>query len=287
MGVDYGRGSAGQPPVIDMHFHGALTFDEPEVRSIVPWLEAFDRRGVERAVPTSFPHQLEAWAPQDADRFIPALWFPCMTQFVSQCFPGDALLPDITWLRGEIEGGRVAILGEVATQLFGIFPTDPDLEPYFALAEEFDIPFALHMGPGPVWGVTDRPIYEAFPDFQIRAGDPLELEGVLRRHPDLRLYIMHAAWPMLDELLTILWHSPNVYVDLGHLQVAIPREEYYSYVRRIVEAGYSDRIMYGSDVGLADFGSGIDAILDADFLTDEQKRGILYNNAARFLRLEH
>jgi predicted TIM-barrel fold metal-dependent hydrolase len=30
---------------------------------------------------------------------------------------------------------------------------------------------------------------------------------------------------------------------------------------------------------------GVDAILDADFLTDQQKADILCNNAARFLRL--
>ena len=274
-------------PIIDMHFHGALAFDEQEVQPIRPWLEAFDRRGVTKAVLTSFPHQLEAWAPQDPDRLIPSLWFPCMTQFVRKCFPGGEPLPDLAWVRRELEAGRIAMLGEVGTQLFGIYPSSPELEPYFSLAEEFDIPFALHMGPGPHWAVTDASIYKEFPDFEIAAGNPLELEDVLRQHPDLRLYIMHAGWPMIDDILTILWHHPNVYVDLGHLQVAIPRAEYYDYLERIANAGYGDRVMYGSDVGLDDFGSGIDAILNAEFLSQQQKRDILYNNAARFLRLEN
>ena len=274
-------------PVIDMHFHGALSFNEQTVQPIDPWLAAFDQRGVRKAVLTSYPHQLAVWAPQDPDRLIPSLWFPCVTQFVRDCFPGDELLPDIDWLREELEAGRIVMLGEVVTELFGIFPDSPELEPYFSLADEFDIPFGLHMGPGPAWAVTEGPIYEGFPNFAINAGNPLRLEAVLRRHPNLRLYIMHAGWPMLDELLTILWHNPNVYLDVGHLQVAIPRAEYYSYLRRIVEAGYADRIMYGSDVGLSDFGSGIDAILEADFLSAQQKRDILYNNAARFLRLDN
>jgi len=33
-------------------------------------------------------------------------------------------------------------------------------------------------------------------------------------------------------------------------------------------------------------GEGIKAIEEADFLTAEQKRDILYNNAVRFLRME-
>jgi hypothetical protein len=267
-----------RPPVIDVHFHGG----EP----IAPWLERMDELGIERTVLAAYPEQLAEWGPQDS-RLMPSLMFPCITQFVPQCFPGDELLPDIAWLRAEVEAGRIAMLGEVVTELFGLYPNDPALEPYFSLAEEFDIPFGLHMGPGPVWAVTDRSIYHEFPNFDIRAGNPLEIEEVMRRHPDLRLFIMHAGWPMLDELLTVLWHNPNVYVELGHLQIAISRPEYHGYLRRIVDAGYGDRIMYGSDVGLDDFGSGIDAILDADFLSEGQKRDILYNNAARFLRLEN
>ena len=109
------------------------------MQPIGPWLEAFDKRGVQKVVLTSFPHQLAVWAPRDRGRLIPSLWFPCVTQFVRNCFPGDELLPDLAWLRGEIEAGRIAMLGEVGTQLFGIFPNSPELEPYFSLAEEFDI----------------------------------------------------------------------------------------------------------------------------------------------------
>ncbi len=274
------------PPVIDMHFHGAFVFDEQSVQPIAPWLDAFDSYNVRHAVLMAYPHHLAAWTPEAPGRLLPSLMFPCIQQFVRKCFSEeDNLLPDIAWLRGEVEAGRIAMLGEVVTELFGIFPNDPALEPYFSLAEEFDIPFGLHMGPGPAWAVTTQSIYSDFPDFQIRAGNPLELEEVLRRHPDLRLFIIHAGWPMLDELLALLWHNPNVYVEVGHLQIAIPRAEYYAYLKRIVDAGYGGRVMFGSDVGLDAFGTGIQAILEAEFLSKEQKRDILCNNAAKFLRL--
>jgi len=111
-------------PIIDMHFHGALTFDEEEVQPIGPWLVAFDKRGVQKAVLTSFPHQLAVWAPQDRDRFIPSLWFPCVTQFVRKCFPGDELLPDLSWLREEIEAGRIAMLeSQPADAGSGVIPS--------------------------------------------------------------------------------------------------------------------------------------------------------------------
>ena len=54
-----------------------------------------------------------------------------------------------------------------------------------------------------------------------------------------------------------------------------------------MEAGLGKRLMFGSDqmwwpetIDLA-----IDAIESAPFLTEEHRRDIFYNNAARFLRL--
>ena len=56
-------------------------------------------------------------------------------------------------------------------------------------------------------------------------------------------------------------------------------------LRGIVEAGYGDRVMFGSDQmvwpGLID--AAVRSIQEAPFLTANQKRDIFYNNAARFL----
>ncbi|HTF30857.1 MAG TPA: amidohydrolase family protein, partial [Flavitalea sp.] len=52
-------------------------------------------------------------------------------------------------------------------------------------------------------------------------------------------------------------------------------------------AGFGKRIMFGSDnmVWPQAIQQGIQSIHKADFLTMSQKRDILFNNAARFLRL--
>lgn len=271
-------------PIIDIHFHGPLS--EGWGPPIEAWLKELERFNVQKVALAAYPEHLAAWVPQAPDRLIPSLMFPCLPQIGRQCFADGANLPDVEWLREELREGRIQMLGEVISQLFGIFPSDPVLEPYFALAEEFDIPFGLHMGPGPAWAVSTSSIYAEFPNFRISAGNPLELEEILRRHPNLRLFVMHAGWPMLDEMLAVLWHHPNVYVELGHLQIAISRAEYYFYLKRLVDAGFGDRVMFGSDVGLDEYEEGIQAIESAPFLTEEQKRDIFYNNAARFLRLE-
>ena len=60
-----------------------------------------------------------------------------------------------------------------------------------------------------------------------------------------------------------------------------------AYLNRLIEAGFESRIMFGSDnvIWPDAIPIAIQSIKDAPFLTSEQKRDILYNNAARFLRL--
>jgi len=80
---------------------------------------------------------------------------------------------------------------------------------------------------------------------------------------------------------------PQVYVDVAGIDWMLPRKEFHRYLRTLVEAGFGKRIMFGSDTSMwpQTIAIGIEAIESADFLTETQKRDILYNNAARFLRL--
>jgi len=66
-----------------------------------------------------------------------------------------------------------------------------------------------------------------------------------------------------------------------------PRADFNAYIGRIISAGFGKRIMFGSDqmVWPETIGRSIAVIEENRALTAEQKRDILFNNAARFLRL--
>ena len=155
------------------------------------------------------------------------------------------------------------------------------MEPYWALVEGLDIPVGIHIGTGPP-GV----IYLGDSGYRARLHSALTLEEVLVRHPGLRVYIMHAGFPLLDDLLALLYAHPQVYVDVGVIVFAQPRAAFYRYLQGIVEAGFGNRVMFGSDqmVWPEVIERSIAVIEEAPFLSDEHKRDILYNNAARFLR---
>jgi predicted TIM-barrel fold metal-dependent hydrolase len=214
--------------------------------------------------------RVEIWRRSRPERFIPALTF--------------ALEPenDLARLRQLHHDSRLAVLGEITTQYAGIAPDDPRLEPFWALAEELDIPVGIHVGTGPP-GV----IYMGASGYRARLHSALTMEEVLTRHPHLRVYLMHAGYPMIDDLLALLYAHPQAYVDVGLIVYAQPRAAFYRYLERIVEAGFESRIMFGSDQmeWPETIERAIQVIEQAPFLSHQQKRAILYDNAARFLRL--
>jgi uncharacterized protein len=277
--------SAQRLPVIDMHVHsGNSTPEQARAR-----MQALNIRYVFVGALAS---DLPAWADaMTASDYLPSVAFPCpdgRALFGSNaCWEGSHALPDTSWLREELRTKRIQALGELTPQFMGITPNDIRLEPYWRLAEEFDVPVAIHMGPGPpAVAYESSPSPRKFPDFQMGANNPLLLEEVLLRHKRLRILVMHAGWPFLDGTLALLYAHPNVYVDLGALQAEfmVPRASYFRYLRDLVEAGFGKRIVFGSDFP-NQVEPGIEAILATDFLTADQKADILCGNAARFLRL--
>jgi hypothetical protein len=235
-------------------------------------IAAVERRNV-IGVLSGPPERVQRWMQAAPGRFIAGFQF----QFGRE---QDSLTPDS--LRRLYSAGRFAVLAEVSNQYVGIAPSDPKFDPYLAVAEELDFPVGIHIGTGP----PGAP-YLGFDRYRAAMHSPLTLEDALIRHPKLRVYIMHAGWPMVDDLLAVLWVHPQVYVDIGAIVFALPRAELYRFLQRIVDAGFGKRVMFGSDqmVWPGVIERSIKLIEDAPFLSAAQKRDILYNNAARFLRL--
>lgn len=216
--------------------------------------------------------RLHKWKEEGADRILPAI-----------AFDPRSGKPTVDELRGLVQAKRIDAFAEVSTQYFGGAPNDPRMEPYYALAEELDVRIGIHMGPGP----PGAPYYLS-PSYRMRLSSLLLLEDVLVRHPKLRIWAMHAGWQLADDTIATLYAHPQLYVDVGIICYAFPRRQFYSFIQRLIDAGFENRIMFGSDemVWPDGLSGGSDSIESAPFLTPEQKRDILYNNAARFLRVK-
>lgn len=276
-----------RPPIIDMHMHAKkvwLTPDgKPLPRPSYPegyvhepsaatsdeailqlTLEEMDKYNIVKGFLSDDLEDVYRWVAAAPDRFIP-----------SPKLDGTPGSPTIEFLRGEYLAGRIKAIGEIDAQDAGISPDDPILDPYFTLAEELDVPVLIHtLGLG-AWS----------PTFRSSLGHPLLLEKVLVRHPKLRLWVENAGYPFLEEMIALMYMYPQVYADLSTITWIIPREAFHDYLRGLIKANLGKRLMFGSDqmVWPETIGMAIEAIESADFLTEEQKRDIFYNNAVRFL----
>jgi len=220
------------------------------------------------------PTSVQKWKDAGAGRIIPGTSFQNVA-------PGQRVALDE--LRKDFTGGGFKVMGEIGLQYEGISPSDLSVDAYFALAEELDVPVAIHMGTG---GSGRANI--TTPKFRGSMGNPLLLEELLARHPKLRVQVMHAGYPMIDNMLTLLQANSHVYVDVAGLIWSYPIKEVNCYIERLVDGGFEDRVMFGTDQLLWPklMAYSISIIQNADYLTAQQKRDILYNNAARFLRID-
>jgi len=301
------------PPIIDVHFH-ALTESFPGGQPFCPNESGFTASDpktkesdngwtVEACSPPLYPapageymkilggemERLNVTAvvfgdPDAVKKFQAALPNP------ARVIPGTAFGSEdgkhqvtVDQLRDDFTNKGFKVMGEIAPQYDGISPSDMSMDRYFTLAEQLDIPVAIHMGTG---GSGRANV--TLPKFRGSAGNPLLLEELLARHPKLRVQVMHAGYPMIDEMLTLLQANSHVYVDVAGLIWSYPLYEVNRYIERLVRAGFDDRVMFGTDqLGWPMLMTySISIIQNADYLTPGQKRDILYNNAARFLRLD-
>ena len=98
---------------------------------------------------------------------------------------------------------------------------------------------------------------------------------------------MHYASPLVDEMIAMMFTHPNLYVDIAGNNWISPPIQFHDHLKRMVDAGFGERIMFGSDqmIWPGAIAQAVKSVDEATFLTAVQKRDIFYNNAARFLRL--
>lgn len=282
-----------RPPIIDMHLHGyPADFDlstsaNPITGKVPPYkngaghmkatIDEMRRLNIVRGFVSvgEGPSELAL----DWHKAAPDIIMPSYGLFL-----GTSQLPDIRDFEKAFAEKRFSLLGEVGAQYAGLSLSDPKLEPYLAIAEKYDIPIGVHTG----LSFPGTPYDPCCPKFRTALGNPQTIEEALVRHPKLRVYLMHGGAPFMQETIAIMSLYPQVYADIAVIDWIAPRELFHEYLRTMVKHGFAKRLMFGSDqmrwAEAMEF--AIANVESADFLTEEQKRDIFCNNAARFMKWE-
>jgi hypothetical protein len=290
-------------PIIDVHVH-AMKMGNNKVGDLCPWFLR-NMNGTDPLKPemnfmaTDCIDPLKAAA---SDKEWETAMGERMDKNVTMVMSGDALvihslynghpknvIPSIGLdmplkaFEDSIKTGFYKVIGEFAPQYAGKSPSDTMYDAYFDIAEKYNIPVGIHMGTGGN-GMANL----TSPKFRASLGNPFLLEDLLAKHPKLKIWVMHAGYPMMDEMLALMGANAYVYVDIAGFIWSYPLEEVNNYIKRLVQAGFGKRVMYGTDLMIWPklFETSVGVVENADYLSQDQKRDILFNNAVRFFRLD-
>ncbi len=283
-----------QRKIIDMHIHSYTESDfgvrEPSAtdhygvkgsanaeQHRLETFAAFERFNIVKAAVSGNPESVRIWKEKDKDNRV--------IKGILSISPDDYDI-DIERFEQMINAGEIEIFGELGPYYGGTTLSDPIWQPYLEICEKYDIPVAVHTGGGDPGGT-----YSWSPKARLALGDPYLIEDVLVKYPKLRVYLMHAGgedWP--EHAIRLMAYYPQLYTDIAVLLWVEPNTQRYvtDFLKNIKHAGYLDRVMFGSDQMIWPYAieKSIDFLNSLDFLTEEDKEGIFYGNAARFLKLE-
>ncbi len=274
-------------PLIDMHRHTPWPGDDDAAGLALIRQVLRDHDVVAAALFITGREDLERYVADGDVRFVLSPMFPCpaLTADRKWCFIESAsALPDAAWLDRELDAGRLGGIGELVFNYAAIPPHDPAMDPFWGLAARHDVPAFVHTGRGPGLGQGPRRHPGCCADYREDFGNPALLRPILEKHPNLRVVLQHVGFEFMDETVALMRDYPNVYADMSVLNSVGPRELHDTSLRRLVDSGMATRIVLGSDD--QDLALVVARIEQAEFLTAEQRRGIYYDNAARFLRFD-
>ncbi len=151
----------------------------------------------------------------------------------------------------------------------------PDFQ-LFALNEKkaFDL--------GEVIAAGDLPLLIHCGDFRYNYSNPEQLIPFLDNFPELTVIGAHfAGWSMWEDATRQLSGRENLYVDLSSSLYALSAET----ANELIHAYGTDKVLWGTDYPMWDSVSEMEYFNRID-LTDEERSMILYENAAKLLKLE-
>ncbi len=208
------------------------------------------------------------WCRRAPGRFI-ASWMP-NTSVADQEVPRFIQAIEEQGFRG---------LGEFVPQYAGTAPNDRRFFPLYRVCEERQLPVFLHTGlNGP-----DFPRWA--PLFRVELCNPLLIEDILVAFPDLKIVMAHLGFPFTDQAAYMLLTHSNVYLDVACVNWYLGRAGFHRLLKQAIDLVGPDKILYGSDqMDMPEMmPSGVNAILEAPFLSDDEKRKILSENAHKLL----
>jgi len=234
------------------------------------FLKKLDRAGVERALLIA----AKAGSKQHAIHYqIPYKKVAALVERHPDRFSAMAGIDPTEGMRGVLELEKAVkedgfIGAHLYPHWFEMAPDHARYYPFYAKCVELDIPIQIHC----LRYSSDRPLRSV--------GRPITLDTVACDFPELKLVGIHIGWPWTEEMISVAYKHPNVYIGSD---AYAPKNWPTEFVHYINSWG-QDKVIFGTDFPVIDIERAIAEVEDLG-LRPEPKRKFLRDNAARLYRL--
>jgi predicted TIM-barrel fold metal-dependent hydrolase len=243
--------------------------------TIEQYLEKMDRAGIDMAFIAAaksgpIPHNVNWHLPYE------------MVHEVVQAYPtrfrGLAGIDPTEGMRG-VRQLEYAIkeLGFVGAHLyphwFEMAPDHRKYYPFYAKCIELDVPIQMQVGHCLRYS-PDRPLPSV--------GRPILLDTIACDLPELKLIGIHTGWPWVEEMISVAWKHPNVYIGSDAYAPKYWKPEFVHFIN----SWGQDKVLFGTDFPIVDFERATRDIAELP-LRPESREKLLWKNTAKLYGLDH
>lgn len=174
----------------------------------------------------------------------------------------------------KLESG-IRELGFVGAHLyphwFELPPHHRKYYPFYAKCVELGVPIQMQVGHCLIYS-KDRPLKSV--------GRPIYLDTIACDFPELKLVGIHTGWPWVEEMISVAWKHPNVYIGSDAYAPKYWKPEFIHFINSWGE----NKVLFGTDFPIIEFERATRDI-DALGFREEAKEKLLWKNAARLYGL--
>ena len=123
---------------------------------------------------------------------------------------------------------------------FGLEPDHRKYYPFYAKCVELDIPIQMQVGHCLIY-IKDRPPLPSI-------GRPIYLDTIACDFPELKLIGIHIGWPWVEEMISVAWKHPNVYIGSDAYAPRYWKEEFVHFIN----SWGQDKVIFGTDFPVID-----------------------------------
>ncbi len=154
---------------------------------------------------------------------------------------------------------------------FELRPHHRKYYPFYAKCVELGVPIQMQVGHCLIYS-KDRPLKSV--------GRPIYLDTIACDFPELKLIGIHTGWPWVEEMISVAWKHPNVYIGSDAYAPKYWKAEFIHFIN----SWGQDKVLFGTDFPIIDFERATREIKELG-LAEAAKEKLLWRNAARLYGL--